>query len=249
MSLCALPLSCTSYSRQCPCAQSCPESPIGRRPDLPYSKDGATTAKDRRWSTKKLLKPLLGPLAKKEISITPEDVLTLGVNQLFRSSTREKDDDNSNAGPSTRNRSKERADSVSGSDSEFGAPLARTTSDQTGICGSKKQKKGKSSFLASLTGSSAQQQQQQDGALWRTQSATTDLRRSKSRESQAAVSEAAKRPRSSSSAAVGGAQAQPRARRQLKMLNGRVYGAKRNNLNGVNLFATARCVMHSYHHI
>ena len=107
-------------------------------------------------------------------------------------------------------------------------------------------KKRKSSFLASLTGSSSssssqqsqqqQQQQQQDAGLWRTQSATLDLRRSQSRESQLAAAENAKRPRSSSTAA---GQQRP-VRRQLKMLNGRVYGAKRNNLNGVNLFASAR---------
>lgn len=220
-------------------SQSCPESPIGRRTDLPCGKEG----KDRRWSTRKLFKPLLGlgPLARKDI--TTEDVLTLGVNQLFRAATRERDDDVSSSGGTTplRSRSKERSDT--GAEVDFGAPLARSSSDQTGMSGLRSKKSKKSSFLASLTGGGSSSAQQ-DGGLWRTQSAgaTTDLRRSKSRESQFAASEGAKRPRSSSTGVGAGATGQPRARKQLKMLNGRVYGAKRNNLNGVNLFASARYV-------
>lgn len=162
------------------------------------------------------------------------------MNQLFRSSTRDRDDDGGSSGSATplRSQSKDYAESsATGSECDFGVPLARSTSDQTG------KKKRKPSFLASLTGGGSSSQQDSSG-LWRTQSATTDLRRSKSRESQLASLEAAKRPRSSSTSVSNNGQ--PRARRQLKMLNGRVYGAKRNNLNGVNLFATARCVFLIY---
>lgn len=225
----AMPLlsSSSSFIDRYPCAQSCPESPIGRRPDLPAGKEN----KERKWS-KKLLKPFLG---KRDINITTEDVLTLGVNQLFRAATRDRDDDAGSSGSATplRSQSKERPDAM---ECDFGAPLARVTSDQTGMSGGSK-KKRKSGFLSSFTGGSSSSQQ--DG-LWRTQSATTDLRRSQSRESQLAAAEVVKRPRSSSSSV--GAAGQPRARKQLKMLNGRVYGAKRNNLNGVNFFDTARCV-------
>lgn len=188
--------------------QSCPESPLNRRTDLP---------RERRSFTKKLLKPLF------RSNITTEDVLTLGVNQLFRSSTRDSEDGmSSGSATPARNRSKERTSSISDGESGFGAPLCRSTSDNTA---QKKATKSKMSFLGfSNSNSSAT-----DAALWRTQSASGDMRRVKSRES-----ENAKRPRSGSSSG-----ANP-PRKQLRMLNGRVYGAKRSNLANTNLFATAR---------
>jgi hypothetical protein len=201
--------------------QSCPESPLYRRPELP---------RERKSFTKKLLKPLLGPIGRS--NITTEDVLTLGVNQLFRSSTRDSDDGLSSgaatpAGYSTpsRSRSKERAGSISDSECGFGAPLARSTSDNT----SQKTAKRKKSFLgfSNSNGSSS------DGALWRTQSASDDMRRVKSRES-----EDVKRPRSGSTNQAYG------PKRQLRMLNGRIYGAKRSNNQGKNLFASARYVIY-----
>lgn len=195
--------------------QSCPESPLNRRTDLP---------REKKSLTKKLLKPLFGR------NISTEDVLTLGVNQLFRSSTRESDDGMSSgaatpAGYSTpsRNRSKERTSSLSDGECGFGAPLCRSTSDNTA---QKKSTKRKMSFLGFNNSSS------NDDGLWRTQSASGDMRRVKSRES-----EDVKRPRSGSSNGAYG------PRRQLRMLNGRIYGAKRSNLANTNLFATARYVL------
>ncbi|KAI0684146.1 hypothetical protein BC835DRAFT_660117 [Cytidiella melzeri] len=213
-------LSSSSIDRY-PYPQSCPESPIGRRVDLP--KDS------RKWSTKKLFKPLLGPLAKKDI--TPEDVLTLGLNQLVRSSTRDSDGASSGATTPLRNRSRERSDTASGGfdkDVHFGAPLSRSSSDNTS---GKKQSK-KKSLLSSLMGSDSSSSG--EGSLWRTQSATEDMRRTKSRESTIS-NEDLKRTRSYSASGPAG---RPAPRKQLKMLNGRVYGAKRNP--NVNLFASAR---------
>ncbi|KAI0345082.1 hypothetical protein BDW22DRAFT_1426782 [Trametopsis cervina] len=208
--------SSSSFIERYPYPQSCPESPIGRRVDLP---------KDNLKWTKKLLKPLLGPLAKK-----PEDVLTLGLNQLVRSTTRDSDAASSGATTPLRSRSRERAESVSGNsekDVDFGVPLSRSTSDNTAT-----KKPKKKSLFASLMGSDSSSG---DAELWRTQSATADIRRTRSRESTIA-NENLRRTRSNSTGVTPG---QPRQRKQLKMLNGRVYGAKRN-MNGVNLFASAR---------
>ena len=199
--------------------QSCPESPLHRRADLP---------RERKTLTQKLLKPLLGPIGRS--NITTEDVLTLGVNQLFRSSTRDSDDVPSSgaatpAGYSTpsRCRSKERSSSISDGECSFGAPLARSTSDNTAH---KKGSRRKMSFLGfgGASGSSSD-----SAPLWRTQSASGDMRRVKSREG-----DDAKRPRSGSTNQAYG------PKRQLRMLNGRVYGAKRSNNQGKNLFASAR---------
>lgn len=198
--------------------QSCPESPLNRRPELP---------REKKSLTKKLLKPLFG-----RSTITPEDVLTLGVNQLFRSSTRDSEDGSSGAatpagaGTPARCRSKERAGSVSDGECGFGAPLSRSTSDNTAH-----KNKRKMSFLGFSQGNSSSG----DGALWRTQSGPGDMRRVKSKEAAGAD---AKRPRSGSATQAYG------PRRQLRMLNGRIYGAKRNsnNMANTNLFATARYV-------
>lgn len=193
--------------------QSCPESPISRRTDLP---------KEKKWSTKKLLKPLFMR------NLSTEDVLTLGVNQLFRSSTRESDDGMSSgaatpSGASTpsRNRSRERS-SFSEEKTNFGVPLCRSTSDNTAS------KKKRRSFMGFSNSNSSS-----EGGIWRTQSATGDMRRVQSRESVDS-----RRPRSGSAATVGNG-----GRKQLKMLNGRVYGAKRGarNVNS-NLFGNARYV-------
>ncbi|KAI0818490.1 hypothetical protein BC629DRAFT_656533 [Irpex lacteus] len=182
--------------------QSCPESPIGRRVDLPRE--------NRRWSTKKLFKPLLGPLSKKELPTG--DVLTLGLNQLARSTTRDSDAASSGTTTPLRNRSRE------------------STSENTHV------KKGakKKSLLSALMGSDSSSSG--EGSLWRTQSATEQIRRTKSRESTIA-NEDLRRTRSNSAGVAGNRQA---PRKQLRMLNGRVYGGRRNNLNNVNLFATAR---------
>ncbi|EKM56005.1 uncharacterized protein PHACADRAFT_257011 [Phanerochaete carnosa HHB-10118-sp] len=199
--------------------QSCPESPLGRRPEL---------SREKKSFTKKLLKPLLGPLGRSTIST--EDVLTLGVNQLFRSSTRDSDDGLSSgaatpAGASTpaRSHSKERSSSASDSECGFGVPLSRSTSD-----GAKKRK----TFLGFSHGNSSSS----DGGLWRTQSGPSDLRRVQSKEVK--ESEDATRPRRGSTNQMYG------PGRQLRMLNGRVYGAKRSNLAKTNLFANARYVVH-----
>lgn len=196
--------------------QSCPDSPLNRRLELP---------REKKSLTKKLLKPLLGPLGRSNIST--EDVLTLGVNQLFRSSTRDSEDGASSgaatpAGYSTpaRSRSKERTSSISDGECGFGAPLARCTSDNTA-----QKHKRKTSFLGFTHGNSSSS----DSGLWRTQSGPGDMRRVKSKEA-----EEAKRPRSGSANQAYG------PRRQLRMLNGRIYGAKRSNLANTNLFATAR---------
>ena len=214
--------SSSSFIERYPCSQSCPESPIGRRVDLP-------PRESRKWTTKKLFKPFLGPLSKRELST--EDVLTLGLSQLYRSSTRDSDGVSSGTTTPARNRSRERPESISGlEDADFGVPLSRSTSENTHI---KPKCPKKKSLLSSLLGSDSNSSG--DGALWRTQSANAEMRRSKSRESTIA-NEDLRRTRSSS---AGGATARP-ARKQLRMLNGRVYGAKRNTKNNVNLFATAR---------
>lgn len=196
--------------------QSCPESPLNRRPDLPGQKEKTSL-------TKKLLKPLFGR------NINTEDVLTLGVNQLFRSTTRDSDDGMSSgaatpAGYSTpsRSRSKERSGSMSDGECGFGVPLCRSTSDNTAQKRAPKRKTGFLGFTQSNSSSS-------DAGIWRTQSASGDMRRVKSRES-----EDVRRPRSGSSNEPYG------PRKQLRMLNGRVYGAKRSNLGKTNLFASAR---------
>jgi hypothetical protein len=162
--------SSSSFIERYPYSQSCPESPIGRRIDLPQE--------NRRWSTKKLFKPLLGPLAKKDIST--EDVLTLGLNQLVRSSTRDSDCASSGATTPLRNRSRERPESISsGSEKgvDFWVPLSRSMSDHSGAKKQPKEKSLLSSLMGSGSGSSA------DRGLWRTQSETADIGRTQSRES------------------------------------------------------------------
>ncbi|GJE87967.1 hypothetical protein PsYK624_040500 [Phanerochaete sordida] len=188
--------------------QSCPESPLNRRLELP---------KEKKSLTKKLLKPLFG-----RGNISTEDVLTLGVNQLFRSSTRDSDDGmSSGSATPARNRSKERASSASDGECGFGAPLCRSTSDNA-----PQKRKSRTSFLGFSHGNGSSS----DGSLWRTQSGPGDVGRVKSREA-----EEAKRPRSGSTNQAYG------PRKQLKMLNGRVYGAKRqSNLAKKDLFANAR---------
>ncbi|THG99601.1 hypothetical protein EW026_g2771 [Hermanssonia centrifuga] len=189
---------------------SCPESPVTCRNELPR-------VKERRWSTK-LLKPLLGPLGRNN-GVSTED--SLGANQVLRG--RRESGDGMSSGSATpaggRSRSRE---SIADRECNFGTPLSRCTSDNIA---QKKAQKRKSSFLSSLTSGSGSGASADDG-LWRTQSATGDIRRVKSRESEDF------RRRSGSTTKA------PNGRRQLQMLNGRVYGAKR--AQNVNLFASAR---------
>ncbi|KAF7796763.1 hypothetical protein EIP86_007946 [Pleurotus ostreatoroseus] len=153
--------------------------------------------------------------ASKRIDLPKEKSWSAKLLKPFRprsgtAASRESDDGwSSGASTPARSGSRERGD--------IGSPLARYASSDNVHKHSAPKRSGL--FHTNST---------EDG-LWRTQSGPGEIKRVKSREQEM---EELRRVRSGSTSGYG-------PRKQLRMLNGRIYGAKRHH-NNVNLFASAR---------
>ena len=177
-----------------------PESPGSRRIELPSREKSSLAAK--------LLRPFR-PRSNTGSSAASESTYLGGRDSMSG--------DGASSGFSTPSRVRSRSQSRE-REMDFGAPLTRSQSGP---------EKKKSSFFSVLGGGSSNGST--EAGIWRTQSATDDMRRVRSREG-----EDLRRVRS-------GSGSNPPQRKPLLMLNGRVYGGKRRR-NTTNLFANARYV-------